>query len=324
MEIYIQAFLLLGVQVICGQQTDLECCGSKEVGEISYSLVKTPKDMPSDCINECAYTRDGEPGNVYCFTTGTEPVKCFGEEEVFVTDNTCTRGQADFRESLPTAAWTSRCKTTMEDAGLSLNYSTAVGHGIHSMSLQDLRAFFKEDAKLDNGIPTANRDMCAADTDIVLENAPDIPSDFASIGLQTLDVQFQNMDDVNYMEMSDVLQRLVHSFHMHEVWTAAKPYYDEYLANEVSDDVCGCVLDTAENGINQELKNIFLFFRECHGQLCYCGYYEQLLADCQGTSMLKIKDAQSWEEKKKFIQKSMPPNEDVEKIALFLYCRLKN
>jgi len=226
------------VQVIGGQHTDLECCGSKQVGNFSYTLVKTPKIVPSECLNSCAYTRDGEPGYIYCFAKGQLPVKCFGEEEVLVTDNTCTKGEADFHESVPSDAWLKRCKSTMEKANLSLNYSTAVGHGIHSMTLHDLRAFFDEEATPVNGIPTANRDLCAADKDIVLRSAPDIPSAFDSIGLKTLDVQLQNMDDINYMQMAEVLQRLVHSFHMHDIWKAAQPHYRQFLQTGIPEGVC--------------------------------------------------------------------------------------
>ena len=124
------------------------------------------------------------------------------------------------------------------------------------------RAFFKESAAKENGIPTVNRNLKVDDEDVVSANAPDIPGDFKSIGMHTFDVALRFMDDPNYIQNSGILERLSHHFHMHETWTKAQPFFQTYMESGVDPNVCVCALDSAGNGINQELTNIFLYFRD--------------------------------------------------------------
>ena len=52
------------------------------------------------------------------------------------------------------------CETTFSKNGLKYSsFATGVGHGLHSLSLEEIRYFFKEDAPEDNGIPTVNIDL---------------------------------------------------------------------------------------------------------------------------------------------------------------------
>merc|ERR1711970_366513 len=120
--------------------------------------------------------------------------------------------------------------------------------------------------------------------------------------------------------MTNVLTRLLHSFHMHEVWTTVQPHYQKFVAKGVAQNICDCALDTEGNGIDQELKNIFFFFRECTGQLVYVKYYEQLLDGCRDKPQSEITSSKSWAEKKKDMVRMMV--EDPQKIALFIYCAL--
>ena len=48
-------------------------------------------------------------------------------------------GESDFQESTRSAAWQGKCESIMQSENMFNNFSMAVGHGIHSMSLQDIR-----------------------------------------------------------------------------------------------------------------------------------------------------------------------------------------
>lgn len=82
--------LLLAVQVVNGNPVNQECCGSKTVGDYSYTRVDTSVGFPDACLAPCAYSRDDQPGgSIYCFSTGSLPVKCLGEKpEIMSSDVT--------------------------------------------------------------------------------------------------------------------------------------------------------------------------------------------------------------------------------------------
>ena len=52
------------------------------------------------------------------------------------------------------------CETTFSKNGLNYStFATGVGHGLHVLSLEEIRYFFKEDAPEENGIPTVDIDL---------------------------------------------------------------------------------------------------------------------------------------------------------------------
>ena len=53
--------------------------------------------------------------------------------------------------SAPTAE---ECPAIISKAGVSEAFGINVAHAVHSLTLEDIRYFFKEDATEDNGIPT--------------------------------------------------------------------------------------------------------------------------------------------------------------------------
>ena len=59
--------------------------------------------------------------------------------------------------SLIQGLFAEECETTFSKHGLKYcSFATGVGHGLHSLSLEEIRYFFKEDAPEDNEIPTVN------------------------------------------------------------------------------------------------------------------------------------------------------------------------
>jgi hypothetical protein len=44
-----------------------------------------------------------------------------------------------------------------------LDFGMTIGHGVHSLYLEDIRHFFEPDAKEENGIPVVNWDLSSPD-----------------------------------------------------------------------------------------------------------------------------------------------------------------
>ena len=144
----------------------------------------------------------------------------------------------------------------MDNAGLSQRFPGAVSHAIHSLSLQDLRHYFEPKATEENGIPTINLDLKA--DDMVLPNAPNTMYEegFMSMGLRAVDQVLSHMDNSDWdLGRYTILEKLVHSLHMQEVWQMMKPHYDQLVANPFMDkQVCPCVKDIENNGVLKFLQ----------------------------------------------------------------------
>merc|ERR550534_1038738 len=75
------------------------------------------------------------------------------------------------------------CLSILEQSqALSATYPKRIAHGIHSLTLADLRLYFDPNANKTNNIPTVNRNLTS---EPILNDAPDIGrSDrFKTIGL---------------------------------------------------------------------------------------------------------------------------------------------
>ena len=59
---------------------DLDCCVTKKVGNVSYSLVIGAvfhDPVPSVCLNSCIYQNsNGFSNQLFCFASGNLPVVC--------------------------------------------------------------------------------------------------------------------------------------------------------------------------------------------------------------------------------------------------------
>merc|ERR1719322_236569 len=76
------------------------------------------------------------------------------------------------------------CFSILEDTpALSATYPKRIAHGMHSLTLADLRYYFNPNANETNNIPTINRNLTSSEP--ILNDAPDIGrSDrFKTIGL---------------------------------------------------------------------------------------------------------------------------------------------
>ena len=196
--------------------------------------------------------------------------------------------------------------------------------------------------------------MRAEDDNIIVPNAPDITGDFQSIAMQTFDVALTHMDDPNYIQTNGILERLSHHFHMHELWTKAQTYFEHFADSDLNTTICECARNTTGNGIDQELTNIFLYFRDffnkpkslkknrkmqsgrCNFYSYGYGYGYSYWLYCGGAEMQakrgrdvserkqlpELTNSTAWIEWKKMLQESMLDDKDVRKFALFMYCAL--
>ena len=143
---------------------------------------------------------------------------------------------------------------------------------------------------------------------------------------------------------------------MHEMWTKAQAYFKQFADSDLNSTICECALNTAGNGIDQELTNIFLYFRDffnkpeslkktrrmqsiggsCSWSFGYGYWYSFSCGSSAKEDMMmtrgrvvserkplpKLTNSTAWIEWKKMLHESMLDDKDVRKFALFMYCAL--
>merc|ERR1719410_1019766 len=121
------------------------------------------------------------------------------------------------------------------------------------MTLQDLQAFNPKTPEA-NGVPTVNMDLSAENK--VLSDAPsvDIGNHFATAAFNRISWVLEHQDTgddglgPNWLPQ----ERIVHAFHMQDLWTRIKKAFDELT--KVSSETCACLLGTKTNGIEKRLE----------------------------------------------------------------------
>jgi len=156
------------------------------------------------------------------------------------------------------------CFSILEDnPALSATYPKRIAHGIHSLTLADLRYYFNPNANETNNIPTINRNLTSSEP--ILNDAPDIGrSDrFKTIGLLVAEEVVLKEDRDWDIHGGDILDKLLHALHMHEVWSETSRLYKGLLDSPPDDpSICPCLADVENNGIFFNLRNIAMFIRE--------------------------------------------------------------
>merc|ERR1719308_642712 len=152
-----------------------------------------------------------------------------------------------------------QCKDVFANAGL--NYSSfweGASHGIHSLSLEEIRYFFKADAPEKNKIPTVNIDFRSEN--VVNFNAPlwGYEDRFDTWALKIMDWFMLNDQPYLYQNRANTLEKITHQYHMHEIYQSAAEIYKELVTTPPEDviDVCKCTNDLTDNGILTEVVNI--------------------------------------------------------------------
>jgi len=148
------------------------------------------------------------------------------------------------------------CAELLAAANVTGRFAVVVAHGIHDITVEDLREFTGDVPCTGNGVPTVNRDLRSESA--VLPSAPcldDGDSPFATPSMRVVDAALTRMDDMNYdIGTTSGLQRLVHAFHMREVWALAAAQYQALAADPPGRAACACALDVDGNGVLEELR----------------------------------------------------------------------
>jgi len=150
------------------------------------------------------------------------------------------------------------CDEVFTSSGL--NYSSfwkGAAHGIHSLSLEEIRHFFKADAPEDNKIPTVNIDFRSED--VIHFSAPlwGYEERFESWALKIMDWFMMNNKPYLYETGTNALEKLTHQYHMQEIYQRAAVIYKDLLDNPPTDpELCTCANDVTANGILKEVVNI--------------------------------------------------------------------
>jgi len=150
-----------------------------------------------------------------------------------------------------------QCKNVFTNAGL--NYSSffaGAAHGIHSLSLEEIRYFFKPDAPEDNKIPTVNIDFRSEN--VIHFSAPlwGYSDRFDTWALKIMDWFMLNDHPYLYESGTNAMEKFSHQYHMHEIFTRAAQVYKELLENPPENDLCMCANDVTSNGILAEVVHI--------------------------------------------------------------------
>jgi hypothetical protein len=155
-------------------------------------------------------------------------------------------------EPVPSPRKTARCDLRHHKSGLSSRYWESIGHAIHSIDLQSLQMFNPE-ATEDNNIPTVNMNLKSSQK--VLDHAPNnpLPTDFSTPEMNLIDrvLTRVGVSDDGLGAHWSPLERLVHNFHMKDLWNKIKPVHDSI---EVNAAVCKCLLNLEKSGVRMAVE----------------------------------------------------------------------
>lgn len=212
-----------------------------------------------------------------------------------------------------TAAANSPCSTLYVSYDLSPNFNETIAHSIHSMTVQGLR-LFNPRATEDNRVPTVNHDI-HDEKHLVLPYAPEDPyeEDFSTEAMNIMDAILSRigLDDDGLGPNWSSTERIVHKFHMIDVWHRVREVYQEVEQNPPQDDLCECLLDTTSNGIYQAVHWVAEHYKS--------GTPITLL----NRPIPKLKNAKSWKVwKKRLLYYYKRPS--LYDSSLFLYCATKD
>jgi len=154
------------------------------------------------------------------------------------------------------------CSEILANKDIAEEFPYFVAHGSHSLTLNDLRAFFDEKAAKNNGIAVVNHNLTG---DVLLQNAPWITPDrrFSSPAFFALDQTLSHMDDNLYdIKNANALDRIAHALHMQEFWLKSSLYFKDLPRKFKLKKVCKCIEKMYGQMIGRELSTIAKQIRE--------------------------------------------------------------
>jgi len=156
--------------------------------------------------------------------------------------------------------WSKVCPTPLSEVGIDRYFGGMVAHTLHSLTLEDIRHYYKKDATVDNGIPTVNYDL-SPNVTRVLANAPLSGYDlrFTTMAMRHTDQVLSKMDTKDWgIRHDNIVESMVHAHHMAELWERSRPYYENFVKSPPREKVCRCLRRIDENGVIAELELLAL------------------------------------------------------------------
>ena len=147
-----------------------------------------------------------------------------------------------------------RCDALHPSSGLTNKYWEAIAHAVHSMDLDSLKKF-QPLATENNKVPTVNLNLHKGPK--VLDSAPQLPApapEFATDAMALVDSVLTRVgqSDDGLGPNWTPLERVVHNFHMRDLWAKIKPVFDEVTVDR---DVCQCLTsDLQANGVRPAVE----------------------------------------------------------------------
>lgn len=148
------------------------------------------------------------------------------------------------------------CEGVMKQKGISNAFAPVIAHAIHSLTVEDIKYYFKPDVTEDNFIPTVNKDLTSEER--VLDHAPEAgyDKDWVTIEMQHFDSVMKKMNETDY-DIANfwLIEKLTHKIHMAEVWARTQIKY-KMLEKILDADsrLCTCVNDVDNNGVRAYLQ----------------------------------------------------------------------
>ena len=231
------------------------------------------------------------------------------------------------------------CPSIMTLAGFNTSVlAKAASHGIHSITVKDIRRYFDTSFPKVNDIPTVNSKL--DDRDLVLPSAP-FGSEFETPGMGIMDRVLSNDDGSDNFMIQGLtpMEKIAHGMHMIELWEKASHDLKKIKADPPSSKVCSCAVDETGNGMLEELNNIAMTLRTFSDQhrtnMCF-NFWEITLfsynckaedssKDVDLTKMPKmpeLQDSKSWATWKPMLKGSMPNDNEIHHFAMYLYCKI--
>lgn len=143
------------------------------------------------------------------------------------------------------------------------DFPLGVAHGIHSLTLHELRYFFDKHASETNKIPMVNFNLSSPI--LVLPSAPDLKlnNTYITPSMQSVDHILSNWENEDFfMKGASVLELLVHNLHMYESLKVSGKIYRKIKKNpgENVQKRCKCIIQS-ENLILDQLEQTAKRFR---------------------------------------------------------------
>lgn len=170
--------------------------------------------------------------------------------------------------ALTTAAPSSdaSCPLVLASSGCNEKFPGLVAHAIHSITVEDLKAFEPTVTEENNRVPTINMDLSSSQAIVPFAQnqiKTDVSEKFITTGMETLDIVLSRMNQQHWdVTGFNALEKVVHAFHMREVWARVLVEYKRIKAQPPSDEFCRCAMDVENNGIMKMMRFTAMAIRE--------------------------------------------------------------